>query len=86
MESGHRSGRFALEQGNPAGKQKFAAFPIGFAAGHRGLLSALPTGASIFVVAQQYDVAVRRASATVALSTAVSVVTISVLFVLLGVK
>jgi predicted permease len=50
------------------------------------ILAALPTGASIFVVAQQYDVAVRRASATVALSTAVSVVTISVLFVLLGVK
>ena len=50
------------------------------------LLAAMPTGASIFVVAQQYNVAVRRASATVALSTAVSVVTLSVLFVVMGVK
>jgi predicted permease len=50
------------------------------------LLAALPTGSSIFVVAEQYQVAVRRTSAVVALSTATSVLTLSVLFVLLGVK
>ncbi|HSF95459.1 MAG TPA: AEC family transporter [Thermohalobaculum sp.] len=50
------------------------------------LLAAMPTGSSVFVVAQQYNVGVRRASATVALSTAVSVVTLSVLFVVLGVE
>jgi hypothetical protein len=50
------------------------------------LLAALPTGSSVFIVAQQYNVAVRRASATVALSTAVSVLTLSALFVVLGVK
>ena len=50
------------------------------------ILAALPTGSSIFTVAQQYEVAPRRASATVALSTAVSVITLSVLFVALGVE
>lgn len=50
------------------------------------LLAALPTGSSIFVVAEQYDMATRRTSATVALSTAVSVVTLTVLFVALGIS
>jgi len=50
------------------------------------ILAALPTGSSIFIVAEQYAVAPRRASATVALTTAVSVITLSVLFVVLGVK
>jgi predicted permease len=49
------------------------------------LLAALPTGSSAFIVAQQYGVAERRTSATVALSTFVSVLTLSVLFVWLGV-
>jgi len=49
------------------------------------ILAALPTGSSVFVVAQQYEVAVRRTSAIVALSTAASVVTLTVLFVALGV-
>lgn len=50
------------------------------------ILAALPTGSSIFIVAQQYDVAVRRTSATVALSTVFSVLTLSALFVVLGVR
>jgi predicted permease len=50
------------------------------------IMAALPTGSSIFNVAQQYGVAVRRTSAIVALSTAVSVLTLSALFVGLGVK
>jgi len=50
------------------------------------ILAALPTGSSIFIVAQQYEVAVRRASATVALSTAFSVLTLSALFIALGVR
>lgn len=49
------------------------------------LLAALPTGSSIFVVAEQYQVAVRRTSAVVALSTAASVLSLSVLFVLLDI-
>jgi len=49
------------------------------------LLAALPTGSSAFIVAQQYGVMVRRTSATVALSTVVSVLTLSVLFVVLGI-
>jgi malonate transporter len=50
------------------------------------ILAALPTGSSVFVVAEQYGVAVRRTSAIVALTTVVSVMTLSVLFVVLGVK
>jgi malonate transporter len=50
------------------------------------ILAALPTGSSIFIVAQQYDVAPRRASATVALTTAFSVITLTALFVGLDVK
>lgn len=50
------------------------------------ILAALPTGSSIFIVAEQYSVAPRRASAIVAVSTGVSVLTLSVLFVVLDVK
>lgn len=47
------------------------------------LLSALPAGALVFVVAQQYDLHVNRASAAIVLSTAVSVITVSGLLILL---
>ncbi len=50
------------------------------------IMAALPTGSSIFVVAEQYGVAPRRASAIIALSTAISVITLSFLFVALEVK
>lgn len=49
------------------------------------LLMALPTGALVFVVAQQYGVYVRRASTTIVVATAGSVVTVSVLLIWLGV-
>lgn len=43
------------------------------------LLSALPAGALVFVIARRYGVCVRRASAVVVLSTTLSVITIAVL-------
>ena len=43
------------------------------------ILAALPIGSTAFVVAQQYDVAVRRASATVVLSSILSIATLSAL-------
>lgn len=43
------------------------------------LLSALPTGALVFVVAQRYDVYVQRSSAIILISTVVSVATVSIL-------
>ena len=49
------------------------------------VLSALPVGALVFVVAQQYDLYVQRASAAIVLSTTISVVTISVLLIALGI-
>ncbi len=49
------------------------------------ILSALPVGALVFVVAQQYNVFVERASATVIVSTVLSVGTISLLLIWLGV-
>lgn len=48
--------------------------------------AALPTGALVFVLAQQHGIYVQRASATILLSTVVSVVTVSLLFVILGVS
>ena len=45
------------------------------------LLAALPPGALVFVVAQQYDVYVRRASAAIIVSTVLSIATIAVLLV-----
>lgn len=48
-------------------------------------MAALPTGANIFVVASQYNVAVARASTAVLISTAFAVVTVSILILqLLG--
>jgi predicted permease len=45
------------------------------------ILAALPVGALVFVVAQQYDVFVQRASTAIVASTALSVATISALLV-----
>ncbi|MEL6767700.1 MAG: AEC family transporter [Pseudomonadota bacterium] len=50
------------------------------------ILAALPTGSSIFIVAEQYGVAPRRTSATVALTTLLSVGTLTALFIALGVS
>ena len=49
------------------------------------ILAALPVGALVFVVAQQYNVYVERASATVIVSTILSVASISLLLIWLGV-
>ncbi len=46
------------------------------------LMSAMPTGTTVFVFASKYGVYVRRASAAVMISTALSVVTLSVLFLI----
>jgi len=46
------------------------------------LLSAMPTGTTVFVFARKYNVYVRRASAAVLISTAISVATLSVLFLI----
>jgi predicted permease len=46
--------------------------------------AALPSGVPVFVLAQQYKTFVTRCSAAIAISTALSVITVSVLFVLLG--
>ncbi|MEH6526587.1 MAG: AEC family transporter [Sneathiella sp.] len=43
------------------------------------LLAALPTATNVFIIAQQYGVWIERASATILLSTMISVVTVSVL-------
>jgi len=48
------------------------------------VLAALPTGALIFVLAQQYDIFVQRATAAIMVSTVISVVTLSLLFAALG--
>jgi hypothetical protein len=45
--------------------------------------AALPSGVPVFVLAQQYQTFVTRSSAVIAISTAISVLTISVLCVLL---
>ncbi len=44
------------------------------------ILAALPAGALIFIVAQRYNVYVQRAAASVVMTTAVSVVTLTVVF------
>jgi predicted permease len=46
--------------------------------------AALPSGVPVFVLAQHYKTFVTRSSAAIALSTAISVLTLSVLFLLLG--
>ena len=43
------------------------------------ILASLPIRSSAFVVAQQYDLAVRRASATVVVSSILSIATLSAL-------
>ncbi len=49
------------------------------------ILAALPSGALVFVLAQQYGVFVRRATAAITLSTLLSVITLTILFAYLGV-
>lgn len=49
------------------------------------ILAALPTGALVFVLAQKYDIYVQRSTAAIMVSTVTSVVTLSVLFIMLGV-
>jgi predicted permease len=48
-------------------------------------LAALPTGSLVFILAQQYGLYVQRSVAVILLSTLVSVVTLSLLFLWLGV-
>jgi malonate transporter and related proteins len=48
-------------------------------------LAALPTGSLVFVLAQQYGIYTQRATAAILVSTVLSVVTLFVLFALLGV-
>lgn len=49
------------------------------------ILAALPAGALVFVVAQQYDVYVKRASSAIVATTALSVLTVSFLLIWLQV-
>jgi malonate transporter len=49
------------------------------------ILAAMPTGANAYVIAQQYNVHVETVSSAVVVSTGMSVVTISVLLIWLGV-
>jgi len=46
--------------------------------------AALPTGALVFVLAQQHGIFVHRATATIMVSTVLSVITLSLLFAFLG--
>ena len=48
------------------------------------ILAALPVGALVFVIAQQYDVFVQRASTAIVATTALSVVTITLLLIAYG--
>jgi malonate transporter and related proteins len=47
------------------------------------LLASLPTATNVFVIAQQYGIWVERASASVLITTCVSVVTVTVLLYLI---
>ena len=49
------------------------------------ILSALPTGSLVFVLAQKYRLYVHRATSVILISTVVSLVTLSLLFVVLGI-
>ena len=49
------------------------------------ILAALPTGALAFVLAQQYDIYVERASSAIVVSTVISVATVSGLLIWLGI-
>lgn len=48
------------------------------------ILAALPTGALVFVLAQQYEIYVQRATASIMISTVLSVVTLSAVLVWFG--
>jgi malonate transporter and related proteins len=48
------------------------------------ILAALPTGATVFVIAQRYGVYVQRSSALILVSTVLSLASLSVLFLVLG--
>jgi hypothetical protein len=48
------------------------------------LLASLPTATNVFIIAQQYDAWVQRASASILVSTIVSVLTVSVLLYFVG--
>jgi malonate transporter len=48
------------------------------------LLAALPTAALVFTLAQQYDIYVERASSAILVTTALSVLTVPLILVLLG--
>jgi predicted permease len=48
------------------------------------ILAALPTGALVFVLAQQYEIYVQRSTAAILISTVVSVLTLSLLFARMG--
>ena len=50
------------------------------------LMAALPTGANAFVLGQRYGVFVARTSATILISTVLSVATVSAVLVLIGVE
>ncbi|MEO1017140.1 MAG: AEC family transporter [Pseudomonadota bacterium] len=50
------------------------------------ILAALPTGALVFVLAQQYNVYLQRSTAAIMISTVVSVATLSALFLALGLE
>ena len=47
------------------------------------ILAALPTGVTVFVIAQRYGIYVQRSSALILVSTVLSLVTLSALFVLI---
>jgi hypothetical protein len=49
------------------------------------LLASLPTATNVFIIAQQYDAWVQRASASILVSTTVSVLTVSVLLYFVGI-
>jgi predicted permease len=49
------------------------------------ILAALPTGALVFVLAQRYDIFVQRSTAAIMASTVFSVLTLSALFLALGI-
>jgi malonate transporter and related proteins len=50
------------------------------------ILAALPTGSLVFVLAHQYGLYTQRATSAILLSTLLSIVTLSALFLLLGVQ
>ena len=49
------------------------------------IMAALPTGALTFVLAQRYEIYIQRATSVILISTVLSVVTLTLLFLLIGV-